>query len=158
MPRPRTPTHLRILQGNPAKRPLPEGEPCPPAASDDVLNPPAHLTERGNAAWKRMAKIIFDMGVLSVADTHALERLCETYAAIAELTEALQARGAYCYEVNTAKDGRMIRPYPEVGLLADADRRFLALLIQFGLTPAARTKVKTLDKSDAGDPAARFFG
>ena len=51
----------------------------------------------------------------------------------------------------------MVRTRPEVAIRADADRRFRAYLVEFGLTPAARSKVKISDQK-AKDPRARFFG
>lgn len=75
MPRPRTPTVLRILQGNPAPRPLPadEQQPAPLA----TLDAPKHFGKRAKDAWKIMASPLNNMGVLTKADAPALERLCQ---------------------------------------------------------------------------------
>jgi hypothetical protein len=50
MPGPRpTPTHLRLLRGNPGKRPLPKHEPRP---AGDLLHAPDWISsDRQKAAW-----------------------------------------------------------------------------------------------------------
>ncbi len=47
--RPPKPTALKLLQGNPGKRPLPKGEPRPPVGCE----PPANLTKRARGVWDR---------------------------------------------------------------------------------------------------------
>jgi phage terminase small subunit len=53
----------------------------------------------------------------------------------------------------------MERMRPAYSALMDADRRLKAWLVEFGQTPAARSKVKSNGGEDAEkeDPAARFF-
>jgi P27 family predicted phage terminase small subunit len=53
----------------------------------------------------------------------------------------------------------MIKANPAVAMLADADRRFKSYLVEFGLTPAARSKVNTLPDEEEGrkDPLAQYF-
>jgi phage terminase small subunit len=43
-------------------------------------------------------------------------------------------------------------------MLADADRRFKSYLVEFGLTPAARSKVQIKDDEPKEDQFAEFFG
>ncbi|ECC6922313.1 P27 family phage terminase small subunit, partial [Salmonella enterica] len=38
------------------------------------------------------------------------------------------------------------------------DRRFKSYLVEFGLTPAARTKVNAHDGNKEEDPLSQFFG
>jgi len=44
----------------------------------------------------------------------------------------------------------MVRTRPEVAVIADADRRFKSYLVEFGLSPAARSKVVTPGKPGEG--------
>ena len=54
--------------------------------------------------------------------------------------------------------GFLIKANPAVAMLADADRRFKSYLVEFGLTPAARTKVKVDGGEKEEDPLNQFFG
>ncbi len=102
------------------------------------------------------------MGILTVADTLALERLCDIYADILQLRLTIADEGR-TYTVQT-DGGFLIKANPAVAMLADADRRFKSYLVEFGLTPAARTKVKvdggekkkTRSTSSSVDPATQY--
>ena len=76
------PTHLKVVTGNPGKRKLNDKEPTP---AKEIPSPPAHLTDWGKVAWGRLTVLLDGMGVLTVADTLALERLCDIYADILQL-------------------------------------------------------------------------
>lgn len=148
------PTHLKLVQGNPGKRALNGAEPKPERVPP---SPPDHLTDAARVAWGRLTVLLDRMGVLTQADAYALERLAELYAEIVDLSGVLQREGR-TYESAT-QNGTIIRPRPEAAMLADADRRFRAYLIEFGLTPAARSKVKADGEgATESDPAAAYFG
>ncbi len=88
-----------------------------------------------------MLKLLTGAGVIEATDALALERLCETYAEILDAQDRLLERGSRTYETTSVAGGRMVRAYPEVAMLADADRRFKSYLVEMGMTPAARCKV-----------------
>ncbi|EAC1371396.1 phage terminase small subunit P27 family, partial [Salmonella enterica subsp. enterica serovar Anatum] len=96
------------------------------------------------------------MGILTVADSLALERLCDIYADILQLRLTIADEGR-TYTVKT-EGGFLIKANPAVAMLADADRRFKSYLVEFGLTPAARTKVKVDGGEEKEDPLNQFFG
>ncbi|MGM7762945.1 phage terminase small subunit P27 family [Yersinia enterocolitica] len=149
-----TPTHLKVVTGNPGKRPLNKKEPQP---AREIPSPPAHLTDWGKAAWGRLTLLLDQMGVLTVADTMALERLCDLYAEILRLRQQIDIEGN-TYTTKTQMGDFLIKGHPAVGQLADADRRFKGYLIEFGLTPAARSKVNVNGGEKEEDPLAQFFG
>ncbi|SPZ33006.1 Phage terminase, small subunit [Raoultella planticola] len=105
--------------GNPGKRKLNDKEPTP---AREIPSPPAHLTDWGKVAWGRLTVLLDGMGVLTVADTLALERLCDIYADILQLRDTIAVEGR-TYTVQT-EGGFLIKANPAVSMLADADRRF----------------------------------
>lgn len=153
-----TPTKLKLVRGNPGRRPLNDREPHPKPGMSD---PPDHLSEVARDAWEKVATLLSRMGLLTEADCYALERLAECYAEILECKAAIKEHGRTYTSNKVAPGGEgtdsiIVRPRPEVGMLADADRRFKGYLIEFGLTPAARTKVR-LDAQQEDD-LSEFFG
>jgi hypothetical protein len=61
------PTRLRLIRGNPSKRPiLPEPEPTLPSVPPE---PPPYLTGHGAGEWRRLAPGLHRLGLLSVLDT-----------------------------------------------------------------------------------------
>lgn len=149
-----TPTALKLVKGNPGKRAINKKEPKP---APGIPSPPSHLTDSGKVAWGRLTVLLDRMGVLTEADTFALERLCDCYAEILELREEVEGAGR-TYTTTSTQGETVIKANPAVPMLADADRRFKSYLVEFGLTPAARTKVQIKDDDEEKDQLAEFFG
>jgi phage terminase small subunit len=81
------PTHLRLIRGNPSKRPiLPEPEPTLPSVPPE---PPPYLTGHGAGEWRRLAPGLHRLGLLSVLDTAAFGAYCQSYSIWREATDAL---------------------------------------------------------------------
>lgn len=153
MARPRKPTRLHLVQGTArADRHNISGEPSP---LQGIPEKPPYLTPLAAEAWGRLAPVLDSMGVLTIADAFALERLCECYAEIRTCQANIELEGS-TYATETAPGKPMERARPVVAMRADADRRFTFWATQFGLTPAARTKVKVANGKQA-DPLERYF-
>lgn len=146
------PTAVKLVAGNPGKRALNAREPMPPQCA---ISPPDHLTNKAKSTWERLTVLLSGMGVLTIADTFALERLCNIYAEILRY-QALIDRNGETFEVDSP-NGMLIKANPAVGMLADADRRFKSYLVEFGLTPAARTKVQSGDREKDKDELDEFL-
>ncbi len=96
-------------------------------------------------------------GDLTVADTLALERLCDIYADILQLRDTIAIEGR-TYTTKTQLGDFLIKANPAVAMLADADRRFKSYLVEFGLTSAARSKVKMDGGEEEEDLLNQYFG
>lgn len=149
-----TPTELKLVRGNPGKRAINKKEPQP---ARRIPSTPAHLTCEGQVAWGRLTVLLDRMGVLTEADGFALERLCDCYAEILALRETVDAQGR-TYETTSTQGELVLKANPAVAMLADVDRRFKSYLVEFGLTPAARSKVQVKTNDDEEDPLAEHFG
>jgi P27 family predicted phage terminase small subunit len=117
------------------------------------------LSDEAKVAWGRMSVLLDRMGVLTEADAYALERGCAVYAEILRYQELVNQDGP-TYETTNTQGDRSIKANPAVAMLADADRRFKAWLVEFGLTPAARSKVhvQNADDDQKEDHLQEFFG
>ncbi len=148
------PTALKLVAGNPGKRAVNKREPQPKRALPTC---PTHLKTPAKAAWKRLSALLGRMGVLTEADGFALERLCGCYAEILECRALIDAHGS-TYTTTSTQGETTLKANPAVSMLGDADRRFRAWLLEFGLTPAARAKVHRIGGDDgAPDPLDEFF-
>lgn len=149
------PTALKLVAGNPGKRATNKREPKP---RREIPSCPAHLSDDGKVAWGRLSVLLDRMGVLTEADTAALERLCDCYADILESRELIKTDGR-TYKVSTQSGDTLIKANPAVAQLRAADSQFKSYLVEFGLTPAARSKVQaTPDDDEKDDPLKEFFG
>ncbi len=87
--RPR-PTACKIIAGNPGRRPLNSAEPTPEPCS---AQPPAHLSNTAKDTWEKLTVLLNSMSVLTIADTFALERLCDIYAEILRYRALIERKG-----------------------------------------------------------------
>jgi phage terminase small subunit len=114
MGRPRKPTALKVLHGNPGKRPLPKAEIKPAPGCE----PPPWLTAPlACAEWARIAPRLLALGLLTEVDGEAFGLMCGH---LADAGEQMRM-------------GRPVDPR-----LTSEIRQFLS---QFGMTPASRSKV-----------------
>ena len=159
-----TPTHLKLVKGITRKDRLNQSEPKPPPG---IPEPPDHLSGKNSRrAWIEFAVILQRMGVLTTADRDALGRMCDIYAEIQDLKRAIENHG-HVYESGGEVDKKtgqvirgtgLIKARPEVGMLADSDRRFRQYLTDFGLTPSARSKLTVGGGKEDATPESRYFG
>jgi P27 family predicted phage terminase small subunit len=70
------PTAIKQLHGNPGKRPLNLNEPKPAVALPSC---PAHLSPSARAEWKRLARYMHDLGMISELDRAALAAYCQAW-------------------------------------------------------------------------------
>src|SRR5215203_2781848 len=74
---PRVPGPLKLLRGNPGKRPL-SVEPQP---SRTVLpKPPEYLSADAEAEWHRIAPELYHLGLLTLVDVNPFAAYCQAYA------------------------------------------------------------------------------
>ncbi len=104
------PTHLKIIKGNPGRRPLNENEPQP-APVFTLPSPPSWMDTYAKAEWKRMGAILVRIGVLTAADLTAFSAYCSAYARWRRCEEKLigvhKENGGY-YGPNTNLHGKYI--------------------------------------------------
>ena len=85
------PTALKILEGNPGKRPINENEPIPPKGT---VKCPTWLEPEAKKEWKRLAPSLEAMGVLTQADLTAFAGYCQAYARWKEAEEFISQHGS----------------------------------------------------------------
>lgn len=142
-----TPTALKELFGNPGRRGLNELEPRPELGLPD---PPEWLSDGAKALWPGFAQVLSDMKVLTTADQAALAVLCMDFELLIKLAKDVEMNGMI-QAVLTKSGDIMERKRPAVDALAETSRRVMSHLGQFGLTPAARSKVSMTTGDDAVD-------
>lgn len=129
------PTAIRLLEGNPGKRPINHAEPTPPPID---LTCPAGLDAYGRQAWRRTAPLLADMGVLTQADADVLALYCDAYSQWRRSSAAL----------------RRLKPiddaYRRVAITVEKARDQMRLLAgEFGMTPSSRVRIKVEPKQEA---------
>ena len=136
-PGPKTkPTTLKKAQGNPGKRPLPENEPMPDKPKKLPMSP-RHLDKIGRKEWNRIGKLLHKLGLLTDIDMTALAAYCSTYATWVEAQENIKKHGVL---IKAQSGFPMQSPYLTISNKAMSEMR--KWLVEFGMTPSSRTRVK----------------
>lgn len=127
------PSSLKLLAGNPGKRPLPKREPKP---GGGCPSPPSCLSKEGRAEWQRMANQLYRLGVLTQIDRALFASYCEAWALFHRATKRLREEG----DLLTTTNGNVIQ-HPAVGMQNTARESIRKIASEFGLSPSARGRV-----------------
>jgi P27 family predicted phage terminase small subunit len=127
------PTRLKVLTGNPGKRPLNMNEPRPESAVPEC---PVELGPVARREWDRLAIELSSLRILTNLDRAALAAYCGAYAMWAEATEAIQKYGTM---VKSPSGYPQQSPYVSI-----ANRQaeiMMRIATEFGFTPASRSRI-----------------
>src|SRR3954470_6373028 len=141
------PTALKILHGNPGKRPLPQNEPTPPAVIPD---PPDHLDEVAKREWERITMLLSQVGLMAQLDMAGVAAYCVSYSRWADAEKRVAKHGT----IVLSPDKKFPMKSPYLCIAESAMESMRKLLGEFGLTPAARARVQ-VEKKPA-NPGGRF--
>jgi len=136
--KPPKPTALKILTGNPGKRPLPKNEPQPTKA-DTVPEPPDYLTAPAQKEWRRISKELYTLGILTNIDVTGLEGYCSCYALWLDAQANIKKHGVL---IKSPQGFPMQSPYLSISNRAMVEMR--KWLIEFGMTPSSRARVSAV--------------
>ena len=149
--RPRKPTALKILEGNPGKRPLNKKEPKP---KKGVPSCPAWLMPDAKKEWKRLSPELEAMGLLSRIDMAAFAGYCQAYARWKEAEEFISKHGSI---LKTASG--YIQQIPQVSIAQQNLKQMRSFCSELGLTPSARSRLNISNEGGVieGDEMERLL-
>ena len=82
------PTALKLIDGNPGKRPINANEPKTTGGKPTC---PSHLSPTAKSEWKRISGTLHEMGILTAVDRAALAAYCQAYARWVDAEKKLAA-------------------------------------------------------------------
>ena len=153
MPRGRRPApqELKKKRGTARKDRAPDN-PVTVTKAKPKKTTPSFLKAKGKMMYERSVGHLHSMGLLSTVDDTSLELLAMAYQEWYSAELKLMKEGRI-YETFAANGAKVLKPHPAAAQSADAWRRIRMMLIEFGLTPASRSKLerpegRTLDIDD----------
>jgi P27 family predicted phage terminase small subunit len=114
--------------------------------------PPKTLKGEALAEWRRMVDRLAASKTLSIVDDAALYRYCRLHARAERLERQIATLRSPFYSDAFGNP----RVHPGFGQLRAHDQALRGYLVEFGMTPAARTRVHQLDAGRPTDPADPF--
>lgn len=150
------PTILKVLQGNPGKRPLNKKEAMPAATMPDC---PSHLSDRARREWARTGPILNRIGLLTEADKAAFAAYCVAYARWADAEEQLIKHGLLVkYPSKVAEGQFVLQQSPMLGIANRSMDQMKSFLSEMGMTPSSRSRIQVdMGGSQAGDGFQAFL-
>ena len=133
------PTALKMLEGNPGGRPLNTKEPKPEKKAPRC---PSWLEDEAKKEWKRMAKVLENMGLLTEMDMAAFAGYCQAYARWKEAEEFITQHGSI---VKTPSG--YWQQVPQVSIAQTYLKIMNRFAEQFGLTTSSRSRIIAEDSS-----------
>lgn len=144
------PTRLKVLAGNPGRRPLNEAEPEPQLVEN--LESPVELDELGQRFWHYYATLLKRCRVLSEADVHALAAAAQWWSVFQRSMKDLSGSLVQ----STAANGDCAKP--AVTIARQAFSQCWSIMQAFGLNLGDRSKLRALPPpTDDQDPTAKYF-
>ena len=145
-----TPTPLKVVAGNPGKRPLPENEPKPQIGP---IEPPPAVADNdlALAEWNYIVPLMVSARIVSQVDRAALAAYCESY-----------ARWMACEDLANKSvplvmgSNDVLKENPAMRVARLERRECIRYAAELGITPSARTRVVALPE-DKMDPSERHF-
>ena len=151
--RPRKPTNLKVLEGNPGKRPLPENEPKPTPIAPKR---PSWLTGEGKKIWEKLAPELEKLGLLTSIDGEAFAAACQAWKDYVDCQKIIKKHGrTYTYKNQGGFENETERP--EVKVANKALEQFRSFCREFGLTPASRAKIEVKTEDGEEDPMEKLL-
>lgn len=134
------PKALKILYGNPGKRPLLD-EPEPPL---EIPEAPDHLDEIARKEWARITELLNQLGLIAQLDMAGVAAYCVCYSRWVDAERRVAKHGIIV--LSPDKKFPMKSPYLTVAESAMESMR--KLLAEFGLTPASRSRIHLPQRED----------
>ena len=128
------PTRLKLITGNPGSRPLNRREPKPAVA---VPTCPAHLNPSAKAEWKRLARQMHVLGMISHLDRAVLAAYCQAYGRWAEAERRLKET-----PMLLKLPSGIIQQSPWLAIANKQLELMSKFMSELGLSPVSRTRVE----------------
>ena len=151
------PTAVKKLRGNAGKRKLNDAEPKPAPGDPDM---PKNLSAEAAAEWHLIVPELRQLGVLTKIDGKALAAYCHAYARWMEAEAEISRVGILVAEPIFGLGDRLLgvkyKKNPAVTVSEAAMKLMKSFLVEFGMTPSSRSRVRIAPPTDE-DPLDSFL-
>lgn len=145
-----TPLHLRVIEGNPQRRPLPKAK-APARGADQGPRMPKGTRKEIAAIWRRMVRSI-PHGLLRPVDSEMLFQWCLSRFLFEEAERKLAASSMLIKTPNG-----MPAQSPYLSIINRQQEIMKSLASELGFTPVARARMGVEDGAPADDDDDGYF-
>lgn len=136
---PPKPTALRILEGNPSRKPFNVKEPKPKVLQN--LEPPEEFTDLQKKIWNSITTEMVRIGLVTEIDYYVVHRYCVFAAEFIETSRRITPENSVI--PHRGEDGkiRYITYNPLISMRNEASRQMGRLEQSLGISPSARSRI-----------------
>lgn len=142
------PTALKLIKGSDRHKSRNPAEPKPSVARPQ---PPAFLTKYAKEEWAIVIDELFALGIMTKIDRAALAAYCQAYGRWRDAEEQMADE-----ELIFVTDRMNRIQNPLLGVANTAMGLMMKYAVEFGMTPAGRTRVRATPE-EAKTDTSRFF-
>ena len=145
------PPHLKLVTGNPGRRPVNPG--LRPGA--EAPKPPPGINKLALAVWKETVPLLLSLGVLAKIDKNQIAAYCGIEARRRKNQAILDKHDSDTYETD-GKGGRMTRIRAEVKIVEQCEKALKSYAVEWGMTGSSRARMGDPNQGDLfkDDPTA----
>jgi P27 family predicted phage terminase small subunit len=152
------PTAVKKLRGNPGKRALNDAEPAAAAGTPAM---PKGLSPIARQEWDDIVPLLLRLNVLTELDGKALGAYCQAHAMVVAAEQDIARHGTILEEpIVDRATGEQIgvrrKMNPAFRVWDAAMGRLKSFLIEFGLSPSSRSKLR-IEKPTEPDPLELYL-
>lgn len=126
--------------------------------TEGIPDPPGYLSSIALTHWDRMVAACRHVRTLTEADGDALAMLCVSFEEWCAADIMVRDEGEVCRVKHVSKEGAISEggayQHPAVGIRANAWKKIVKMLREFGLTPNARAGMKMAAHEEKTNPIA----
>ena len=154
---PSKPTELKKLQGT--YRPSRDKNPTLKPTQEVSLSAPSDLNEWGQKLWEEIMSEYGKVGLITRVDLGSFYNLCSWYGVYRQAEDLVNARGLEVEEEVYSAKGELVGTKtvvnPMINVMDKAQKNYLALAKEFGVTPSSRAGLSFEPKKQV-DPFSDF--
>ncbi len=150
MARTNKPTSLKVVEGNRGKRGINKQEPDPEYLND--LTAPSFLSSGAVDVWDEIVPELRKAKLLTKVDIPMLSMGCEAIARYRKLTKQIDVGGEEIGSEDEKKDQWMATTIQSMSF-----KQAMAVMQQFGMSPAARTRISIQPQGDLFNEAGSGY-
>lgn len=112
---------------------------------------PDDIQEEAKAYMRNVCDMLESKGVMENVDTAALTMLARNYSMFIQANKQLEKDG-----LTVTSDRGNIAPHPAIKIAKDAQTSAMKVMLEFGLTAKARTKLTKMATAEEDSPLESF--
>lgn len=144
--RPATPNVVKLLRGNPGKRPINTLAPQPKTGAPTC---PSWLSPRAKTEWRWIAPKLAEQRIITAIDRTLLAQYCESFASWQQAEKEIRKDGAV---VPTGTGS--VKASPWVHIRSQALAQMHRCLGELGMTPSSRSRLIQMPRAPGSTAAS----